>query len=519
MTLAMTQSPPKRCRNALLLGLSALLASVTSPGCEKGADPEADLRDATVYIQVEGALREPGSSATTQKWSGSGVLVTQDGYIVTNNHVAGGSTIRSVTVNGETTTRPATLLGISECSDLAVIKIQGEGLPFLSWHEGSIEPGLEVMSAGFPGITGQGVYTLTKGAVNTNPAPLSTAWASVQQAIYHTAQINTGNSGGPLVSAADASLVGINYAGRASENANIAIAASEARTIVEQLKLGNDVNSIGISGDVRFTEQNGLKIPAGVWVTAVRPGGKADTLGIRPGDLITKIGGIDLQIPTEQKNHSLENYCSVLRSNDPNTQTIPVEIFRPDAGISCEGQINGSKLSAQATNGQQTDCPVGPGGQGGADGGGQGGGDQGGGDQGGGDQGGGEVPQINEIEPNQDATQAQTLSAPVVVSGRAKQGDAAIGTQDDPTVGEDLYVFHMATPGTAVFMVEGLNQSDFDVYVINMQSQIIGQQTTRGPGRETLTLQLQAGQYAIVVDAWSSVTTEQQYALGFALSE
>lgn len=518
MTLAMTQSSSKRCRRSLLLGLSAILAAPGISGCGGEDDPENELRDATVYIQIEGALREPGSTAITQKWSGSGVLISQDGFIVTNNHVAGGSTIRSVTLNGEDAPRAATLMGISECSDLAVIKIQGEGLPALSWHQGDIAPGLEVMSAGFPGITGQGIYTLTKGTVNTKPTPLSTAWASVEQAIFHTAQINTGNSGGPLVSAKDATLVGINYAGKASENSNVAIAATEAKLIVEQLKQGKDVNSIGISGDVRFAEQNGLKVPAGVWVTAVRPGGKADALGVRPGDLITKIGGIDLQVAAEPKNHSLENYCSVLRSNDANTQTIPVEVFRPDAGIRCEGQINGTKLQAQATNGQATACPIGAGGPGG--GGNPGGGGGGGGDNPGGGGGGEpEIPQINEIEPNENNTQAQTLTAPVIVVGRAKEGDSALGTPDNPNIGEDLYLFNMAKAGTAVVMVEGANQSDFDLYVINMQSQILGQQNTRGPGRETLTLQLEAGQYAIAVDAWSTVTTEQQYALGFDVNE
>lgn len=520
-----------RRRGSISLGLCAFISSALFVGCDKeGNDPEATLQESTVYIQVEGALREPGSAAITQKWSGSGVIISQDGYIITNNHVAGGSSIRSVRLHGETTTRPATLLGTSECSDLAVLKIEEQGLPSLNWHEGPVGPGLEVMSAGFPGVTGMGTYTLTKGTVSTAPSPLSTSWASVQKAIYHTAQINTGNSGGPLVSQSDASLVGINYAGQASQNASVAIAAPEARTIIEKLKTGTDVNSIGISGDVRFVERNGVRLPIGVWVTAVRPGGRADKLGLRPGDVISKIGGINLQVASEQKNHSLENYCSVLRSNDPNSQVIAIEVMRPDANVVCEGQINGSALKTKATSGQATDCPIGTpgGGVNPGNGGNQGGGNAGAGNPGGGNanpggtnNGGGtgnqggnaKIPQINEIEPNQNESQAQTLTPPVQVIGSAKQGDAAIGTPNDPNIGEDLYLFNVAQTSNVIIALEGENGSDFDLYLIDAQSNIVAKQTNRGGGREILRLSLQPGKYGIVVDAWATVTTEHRYAL------
>lgn len=425
------------------ISLCTLASAALMSSCEGQTQQEVILQESTVLIQSEGVLREPGSAAIIQKWSGSGVLVSGDGYIVTNNHVAGGSTIRSVKLHGDTEARPANLMAISECSDLAVIKIDGQGLPFLNWHTGPITPGLPVMSASFPGVTGASNYTLTKGAVSTQPAPLSTGWASVQRALFHTAQTNTGNSGGPLVTQAGSELVGINYAGRSSGKENIAISAQEAKSIVEQLKQGKSLNSIGISGDVPIIEQNGVKRPAGVWVTAVRPGGKAHKLGIRPGDLITKIGGVDLLVAGEKKNHSLENYCGVLRSNDPNTQVIPIEILRVDAKVRCEGQINGTKLKTQATNGQATDCPIATG--------------QGGGQQGGGNQGGSQIPQINEVEPNQNASQAQVLQAPTSVRGSAKDGDPALGHADGThgNIGEDLYLFKLTVPASIGVILEG----------------------------------------------------------------
>jgi len=84
---------------------------------------------------------------------------------VTNNHVVTGAAILKVWVGGDQSqSYNAKVLGVSECSDLAVIDIDGEGFPYLQWHEGAIKVGLEVYAAGFP--LGEPEFTLTKGIVS-----------------------------------------------------------------------------------------------------------------------------------------------------------------------------------------------------------------------------------------------------------------------------------------------------------------------------------------------------------------
>ena len=137
---------------------------------------------------------------------GSGVIIDDSGVAVTNNHVVTGAAILRVFVGGESQPRNARIVGVSECSDLAVIDIEGDGYPYLEWFDGQIYAGLDVFAAGFP--LGDPEFTLTKGIVSKARTRGETNWASV---IEHDANINPGNSGGPLVTT-DGKVIGINYA-------------------------------------------------------------------------------------------------------------------------------------------------------------------------------------------------------------------------------------------------------------------------------------------------------------------
>ncbi len=86
-------------------------------------------------------------------------------------------------------------MGVSECSDLAVIDIEGDGYPYLEWFDGQVAPGLDVYAAGFP--LGDPEFTLTRGIISKERADGETDWASVDWVVEHDATINPGNSGGP----------------------------------------------------------------------------------------------------------------------------------------------------------------------------------------------------------------------------------------------------------------------------------------------------------------------------------
>jgi serine protease Do len=500
--------PPFRFRS-----LTSFCALLTLAAClDEQPSVSEELRAATVFINVQGTSRPVGEAQTTGNWFGSGFLVSSDGYIVTNNHVAGASVIRQVTIDGIAAPLPAELKGISECSDLAVIKVtSSEKLASLAWSNKAVALSDKVTAAGFPAVT-NAAYTVTSGIVSTAPRPESTAWASVDMAFYHDAQINSGNSGGPLVNASTGEVVGVNYAGNSAQNANIAISASEARSVVEILKTGVNVNSIGITPRALVLEQNGTRVPAGIWVEGVRPGDLADQIKIRPGDLIVEFGGLDLQGAGEERNFTLANYCAVLRNNNPQAgATIPVKIMRPDAGnIICEGQINGRTLQAVATNGQTTDCPIDT-----AD---PGSDNQDDGDDDDDDNGDPQIPEVNEVEPNETDASAQQLTLPVIVHASIGEGDTAVGIEEDPNFAEDVYVFSTAA-GQITVLTASANNADIDVYLFSLagETSLVGSGQTLNSGEETISANITAGQYAIFVDARPGVATGTLYNLGVGL--
>ena len=109
-----------------------------------------DVEQATVQIVAEGAFRDPEVGDVQGVGAGSGFIIDPEGIAVTNNHVVTGSASLNVFVAGEDEPRNARVLGVSECSDLAVIDIDGDGYPYLEWYDGEVDTRLDVYAAGFP---------------------------------------------------------------------------------------------------------------------------------------------------------------------------------------------------------------------------------------------------------------------------------------------------------------------------------------------------------------------------------
>ena len=129
-----------------------------------------DLKKATIQIEAEGTFIDPqfGYMANAAG-RGSGFIIDPSGIAITNNHVVTGAALLKVWVGGDTTKEyNARILGVSECSDLAVIDIEGDGFPYLSWYDKPTQVGLEVYLAGFP--LGDPEFTMTKGIVSKEKA-------------------------------------------------------------------------------------------------------------------------------------------------------------------------------------------------------------------------------------------------------------------------------------------------------------------------------------------------------------
>ena len=292
------------------------------------------VASATLRVETEGVFSELGEDDVEMFGGGSAFFIDQSGIAVTNHHVVGGAGIIRVFVPGEDQARNARLLGVSECSDIAVIKVDGEGFPALSWFPDPVTPGLEVYSAGYPSD-----YSLTRGIITRSAYRAETGWASTDGVLEHDSRILGGNSGGPLVTA-DGRVVGVNYAGTDVEVQSLAIGAPVAATLVERLAVGENIDSIGVTGEAFEDLESDIR---GVWVTSVATGSEAFTAGIRAGDVITRLENLAVG-----RDATMAGYCEVIRSNQSGSQ-IRVEVLRLSTGELLAGELNGEKLTPVTT--------------------------------------------------------------------------------------------------------------------------------------------------------------------------
>lgn len=327
-----------------------------------GVSTLEDVEAATVYIEAKGGSFDLERSFGELNYGfGSGFIIEEDGIAVTANHVVTGAGYLEVYVEGEDEPREARVIGASECSDLALIDIDGGGYPYLDWYDKpEIQEGLEVTAAGFPGDDVSASpgetpdYTVTKGIVNTTDADGETSWASVDSVIEHDALIRDGSSGGPLVDESG-SVLGVNYASRLDEDGDptgqeLAISRDEAQEILTNLRVGDGVDSIGISGEaVSYPDQE----VSGVQVQAVETGSAASNAGIEGRsidriDIITELEGTRLA-----ENFTMEEYCNILGTRSTPDQPLSVQVVRvglddegnyTDEVTVLEGEINGKPL-------------------------------------------------------------------------------------------------------------------------------------------------------------------------------
>jgi len=268
---------------------------------------------------------------------GSGVIISPDGYIVTNNHVVDGAGDIRVTMSNREVL-PAKLIGTDPLTDLAVIKVKGGDLPSVPWGDSAkLHPGQTVLAFGNPyGMR----FTVTRGIVSAlNRAnPDATDRRKPGEFIQTDAAINPGNSGGALVDARG-ELVGINTFLISSNGSfsgmGFAIPAQIAQPTVETLirdgKVTHGFIGIGISDvtpdNARFFQMNS---PIGAVVTQVDPNSPGGKAGLKIGDVITKLDGKsvtdagELQVEVGQKRPGENIQLDVLR--DGKSTNIPVTL-------------------------------------------------------------------------------------------------------------------------------------------------------------------------------------------------
>lgn len=256
------------------------------------------LRPSVVQVATAGVASDFFGNSVPQEGIGTGVIIDDQGHIVTNAHVVGDSNNITVTLDGDRT-EPATVVGTDPQTDLAVLKIEATGLePADLGDSSTLAVGAEVVAIGYAlGLDGE--PTVTRGVVSAKGRVIQEQTTAINDAIQTDASINPGNSGGPLVDD-QGRVVGINTAiYQNAEAIGFSISIDLVKPIVEELLSGGQVTRgyLGIgTQDVSaaMAENLGLPVEEGVAIVSVEAGSPADDAGLQAEDVIVAIEDSDV---------------------------------------------------------------------------------------------------------------------------------------------------------------------------------------------------------------------------------
>lgn len=312
------------------------------PNVEKAVAQKS--MQSVVGITTVGVSEDMFSTQKQTKGLGSGVIVSKEGYILTNNHVVDPSKTKSVTVIlSDGTKRKAKVLWSDKTLDLAVIKIDPKGLdlkPVEFGDSSQVSIGDKAIAIGNPlGINLKS--TLTSGYISGKDRVITLQDGSTMEGLFQTdAAINPGNSGGGLFND-KGQLIGINTAKAGnSDGIGFAIPSNLAKPILEQIIKNGKFESVslGIRGiDVsryNVLRQEKLPIDSGVYIHEILSGSPAESAGLKPKDIITKVGDTKVTSNSTLKaallNYKIGDKVKIEVYRDGKTTTIEVTFSQFD---------------------------------------------------------------------------------------------------------------------------------------------------------------------------------------------
>ena len=258
--------------------------------------------NAVVAISNQGLTTNIFGQTSETASSGSGFIISADGYIVSNYHVvSGANTLVVITADGKE--YDAKLVGYDESNDLSVLKIEAEGLTFakLGSSDALVE-GEKVAAIGNP--LGELTSTLTVGYISAKGRRVNTDGTSMEM-LQTDAAINSGNSGGPLfnmkgevIGITTAKYSGTSNSGATIEGIGFAVPMDDIKGMIEDLKEFGYIKSgyLGVMvQDVAVATAQQYGLPLGALVVEVTPGGCAEKAGLQAKDIITDLGGTKVE--------------------------------------------------------------------------------------------------------------------------------------------------------------------------------------------------------------------------------
>jgi Do/DeqQ family serine protease len=300
-TISVVEAPPSAPAN-VATGSFALAAkraapAVVSINTSKAAQPHPNSNDPWFRF----FFGDRGNEA--QAGLGSGVIVSAEGHVLTNNHVIDGADAIEVILN-DTRRTQAKVIGTDPETDLAILKIDLDKLPVMVLgRSDAVQVGDQVLAIGNPFGVGQTVTSGIVSALGRNQLGLS----FFENFIQTDAAINPGNSGGALVDTSG-NLLGINTAiysrSGGSMGIGFAIPVSTAKLVLEGIVRDGQVTRgwIGVEPNdlsPELAETFGVKVTSGVIITGVLQNGPAAQAGLRPGDVISGVAGQSIANVTE----------------------------------------------------------------------------------------------------------------------------------------------------------------------------------------------------------------------------
>ena len=326
------------------------ITSASASGSSLSTEQVADLvSPSVVVITTEQVVYSQWSwygQNQVESGAGSGVIISSDGYILTCAHVVDGASTITVTIDDKDYT--ATLVGEDTTSDIAVIKIDADGLtPATVGDSDSLKVGQSVMAVGNP--LGELGGTVTGGmisALNRSVTIQGTSSTNTMSLIQMDASVSPGNSGGGLFNM-NGELIGIVNAKSSSSDAEglgFAIPINDAIKVAEELLQNGYVTGrpyLGISylavTDAQTAQQLGVN-SYGVYIMEVVKGGPAEQAGLKAGDRIVSIDGTEIaskdDLGTLMQKHAAGDTLSITVARDGQMQTVSVTLGEKTASNS-----------------------------------------------------------------------------------------------------------------------------------------------------------------------------------------
>ena len=330
--------------------------AVTSKGSSEFATSEGQMQGLPPGLQqFFGPMFQQPAQPQIQHGVGSGIIISPDGYIVTNNHVVDGAKQIKVTLN-DRRILSAKVVGVDKLTDLAVLKVNASDLPTIAWGDSTkLEPGQTVLAFGSP--FGYFQFSVTRGIVSAvdRPNPYSDDARKPGGYIQTDAAINPGNSGGPLVNS-HGELVGINtfiisnsgsFAGAGFAIPSQIVSATTEQLIksgkVEHGYLGIGMNDVTPDNAHFFNLQDAT----GAIVSQVTPDSPASSGGLKTGDVIAQlngqknVNGSALQVAVSEMAPGTKITLGILRDGKPTTLNLTVGQFHGNSEVADNGSEDG----------------------------------------------------------------------------------------------------------------------------------------------------------------------------------